>query len=146
MLLNGVNTTVSGAAASNFDSQFSKRYIHIFVDEGPPMAQLLLAALSREIKPDYIQRLLNAFPIHEPEPDRSSETQDRQAGLIEPLSDRELEILRLLDLGLTNQEIATRLYISRHTVKAHTHNIYGKLGVNNRSQASARARALGILS
>jgi LuxR family maltose regulon positive regulatory protein len=65
--------------------------------------------------------------------------------MIEPLSARELEVLELISGGLTNREIASRLFISLNTVKAHTRNIYGKLGVHNRTQAVARARALGIL-
>ena len=66
--------------------------------------------------------------------------------LIEPLSERELEILQLIAEGLSNQEIGSQLYLSLNTVKAHTRNIYGKLGVNSRMQAAARAKALGILS
>jgi LuxR family maltose regulon positive regulatory protein len=62
------------------------------------------------------------------------------------LSERELEVLQLIAEGLTNQEIGSRLYLSPNTVKVHAHNIYGKLGVNNRTQAGARARGLGILS
>ena len=65
--------------------------------------------------------------------------------LIEPLSDRELEILILLAEGLTNREIASRLFVALNTVKAHTGNIYGKLGVHNRTQAVARARTLRLL-
>ena len=65
--------------------------------------------------------------------------------LIEPLSDRELEILQLLSDGLTNQQIAEKLTIVLGTVKAHNHNIFGKLGVGNRVQAIARARALNLL-
>jgi LuxR family maltose regulon positive regulatory protein len=65
--------------------------------------------------------------------------------LIEPLSERELEILQLIAEGLTNPEIAAQLYLSLNTVKAHTRNIYGKLGVHNRTQAVSRARALGLL-
>jgi len=62
------------------------------------------------------------------------------------LSEREIEVLQLIAQGLSNQEISSRLYLSLNTVKAHTRNIYGKLGVNNRTQAGARARALGIIS
>ena len=65
--------------------------------------------------------------------------------LVEPLSERELEVLQLIAEGLTNQEVATRLFLTLNTVKVHTRNIYGKLGVNNRTQAVAQARALGIL-
>ena len=66
--------------------------------------------------------------------------------MVEPLSERELEVLELFAAGLTNQEIASRLFLSLNTVKAHSRNIYGKLGVHSRTQAVARARALGVLS
>jgi LuxR family maltose regulon positive regulatory protein len=65
--------------------------------------------------------------------------------LIEPLSERELEVLQLISEGLTNPEIASRLFLSPHTVKTHAHNIYSKLGVHNRTQAVTSARAWGIL-
>ena len=91
-----------------------------------------------------------AFPVAEPEPTAPSKTQTPThklaQPLVEPLSERELEILQLVAEGLTNREIASRLYLSLNTVKAHTRNIYGKLGVNNRTQAAARGRALGILA
>jgi LuxR family maltose regulon positive regulatory protein len=124
----------------------SEGFIRIYVDEGPPMARLLYEALSCGIALDYIPQLLGSFPTIESKQANSSQTQAPGSELVEPLSKREFEILQLIDRGLTNQEIATRLYISRHTVKAHTRNIYGKLGVNNRSLASAKARSLGILS
>jgi LuxR family maltose regulon positive regulatory protein len=120
-------------------------YIRIFVDEGPPMAHLLYEALSREIAPEYVQQLLAAFPVSQPEQVTQPRIQSPDSDLIEPLSDRELELLQLIDQGLTFQEIASRLYISVNTVKVHSRNIYGKLGVNNRSQAGAKARALGLL-
>jgi LuxR family maltose regulon positive regulatory protein len=123
-----------------------KGYFRIFVDEGPPMAHLLYEALSRGIAPDYVQRLLKAFPVEEPEEADISQPHGPDSELIEPLSEREIEVLQLIADGLTNQEISTRLYLSLNTVKAHTRNIYGKLGVNSRIQASARARALGLIS
>jgi LuxR family maltose regulon positive regulatory protein len=120
-------------------------YIRIFVDEGPPMAHLLYEALSRGIAPDYVRRLLTAFPDAEPEQTDPSKSQVPESELVEPLSEREIEVLQLIAEGLTNPEIAARLYLSLNTVKVHTRNIYGKLGVNNRTQAGTRAKALGIL-
>jgi LuxR family maltose regulon positive regulatory protein len=121
-------------------------FIRIFVDEGPPMAHLLYEAAAHGIVPDYVQRLLVAFNIDEPEQTDTSKTQVPTSELVEPLSERELEVLQLLAEGLTNPEIAARLFLSLNTVKVHTRNIYGKLGAHNRTQAVAQARALGILS
>jgi LuxR family maltose regulon positive regulatory protein len=120
-------------------------FIRIFVDEGPPMARLLYEALSRGIAPDYVRRLLAAFPNVELEQPESTKPQVSEAELIEPLSERELEVLQLIAEGLTNPEIASRLFVSLNTVKAHTRNIYGKLGVHNRTEAVTKARALGVL-
>jgi len=121
-------------------------YVRVFTDEGPPMARLLYGALAHSTAPDYVRQLLASFPDAEPQQASVSETQVSNAELIEPLSERELEILGLVAVGLTNPEIASKLYLSLNTVKVHTRNIYGKLGVHNRTQAVARARALGILS
>ncbi len=120
-------------------------FIRIFVDEGSPMAHLLYNALSRGVAPEYVSRLLAAFPGAEPEQAEATKTQAHETELVEPMSERELEVLQLIAEGLTNREIASRLYLSLNTVKAHSRNIYGKLGVHNRTQAVARARALGVL-
>jgi LuxR family maltose regulon positive regulatory protein len=120
-------------------------FVRVFVDEGPPMARLLYEAASREIAPDYARRLLAAFPVAEAEQTGPFKTQAAKPELVEPLSERELEVLQLIAEGLTNQEIASRLFLALNTVKAHSRNIYGKLGVHSRTQAIARARALGIL-
>jgi LuxR family maltose regulon positive regulatory protein len=120
-------------------------YVRVFVDEGPAMARLLYEALSRGISPDYIRRLLAAFPDTEPEQTDPTKFPAPESEWVEPLSEREIEVLQLVAEGLTNKEIATRLYLSLNTIKVHTRNINGKLGVKNRMQAAARARALGIL-
>jgi LuxR family maltose regulon positive regulatory protein len=109
------------------------------VDAGEPLAQLLYRAAERGAAPQYAGRLLAEFPTLQPA-DRGP-----QADMVEPLSERELDVLRLIAEGLSNQEIAERLFISLHTVKWHTGNIYGKLAVKNRTQAVARARALALL-
>jgi LuxR family maltose regulon positive regulatory protein len=121
-------------------------FIRIFVDEGAPMARLLYEACSRGVHAGYVRRLLAAFPVDEPEQATPARTKAAGAGLAEPVSERELEVLSLLADGLSNQEIAARLYLSLHTVKAHARNIYAKLGVSSRTQAVARGRALGLLS
>jgi LuxR family maltose regulon positive regulatory protein len=127
-------------------------FIRSFVDEGPPMARLLSEAVVRGIMPDYVGELLAAFGSTD-EIRRtakaglpaSSVTQRPPSSLVEPLSEREIEVLGLIAEGLTNQEVADRLYLSLHTVKTHARNIYGKLGVKNRAEAVARGKAVGIL-
>jgi LuxR family maltose regulon positive regulatory protein len=113
------------------------------------MARLLYECVARRTVPEYARRLLSAFPVAEPD---RADLSDAQApmpdmlDLIEPLSKRELEVLQLIAEGLTNQEIAVRLFLALNTVKSHSRTIYGKLGVHSRTKAVARARALGILS
>ena len=120
-------------------------FVQVFVDEGPPMARLLHEALSRGIAPDYVQRLLAAFPVAETDQKRPLQTQSDEAEWIEPLSEREIEVLRLVAEGLSRQEIASRLVLSLNTVKTHARNVYAKLGVHNKIQAVSKARALGLL-
>jgi len=120
-------------------------YMRVFVDEGPPMARLLYEVLSQGRGSDYVQHLLAAFPDAKPKHPKTMQSQVSDDEWVEPLSDRELDVLRLIAEGLTNQDIAAKLYLSLNTVKAHSRNIYGKLGVKSRTQAAARARALGLL-
>jgi LuxR family maltose regulon positive regulatory protein len=117
-------------------------YVRIFLDEGQPMARLLYAAAARGIRPEYTGRLLAAYPEVELSPTVSSEPASE---LIEPLSERQVEVLQLIAEGLTNREIAQRLFLSLSTIKVHTYHIYRKLEVHKRNQAVAKARALGIL-
>ena len=121
-------------------------FVHTFVDEGPPMARLLYEALARGTTPDYVQRLLAAFPTPESKQPKPPKPQMSEQGLVEPLSQREIEVLQLVAEGLTNPEIASRLYLSLNTIKGHTRNIYGKLGVHSRTQAVALAQRLGLLT
>ena len=119
----------------------SENYIRIFVDEGIPMKALLARMKVEDEKmKEYVRKLLAAFKDNEFYPSSTS-----LQPLIEPLSEREIEVLQFIAEGLSNPEIASRLYLSPNTVKVHSRNIYSKLGVHNRMQAVARARALGIL-
>jgi LuxR family maltose regulon positive regulatory protein len=121
-------------------------FIRVFLDEGAPMARLLCEVLSLQVFPDYVRRLLAAFPIDEPEYAAASGAKTAGTDWAEPLSEREREVLQLIAEGLTNREIATRLFLSLHTVKAHARSINAKLVASNRTQAVARGRSLGILS
>ena len=118
-------------------------YIRIFVDMGPAMAALLKRTASRGRASTYMGRLLAAFGDKQLHGVASYAPQMQP--LVEPLTERELEVLQLLAEELSNAEIGQRLFISLPTVKSHTRNIYGKLGVHSRKQAVAQARALGIL-
>ncbi len=117
-------------------------FIRIFINEGTVMAKLIYEASQREISPEYCGKLLSAFP-DPTQNDVPSRTID--AEWVEPLSPRENEVLCLIAEGLSNKEIAERLFLSLGTVKVHTRNIYGKLCVSNRTQAVAKARSFGIL-
>jgi LuxR family maltose regulon positive regulatory protein len=114
-------------------------YVRTLVDEGRPMAVLLAAAAKRRIVPNYVRRLLTAFGDTE---DTTTTTQV----LIERLSERELDVLRMLATDLAGPEIARQLIVSLNTVRTHTKNIYVKLGVNNRRAAVRRAEELDLLS
>jgi LuxR family maltose regulon positive regulatory protein len=121
-------------------------FVRLFVDEGVPMARLLYKAVARGAEPAYIRRLLAAFPVVESKQTISSPVSGPESEWVEPLSAREREVLQLIAEGLSNQEVAARLFLSLHTVKVHARNIYAKLAVTNRTQAVARARALGFVS
>ena len=120
-------------------------FIRIFVDEGAPMARLLYEALFSR-SPSRLRSAAAGGVSPSTGPDDRlphSRTPAAGIGLAEPLSARELEVLDLIAAGLTNQQIAARLYVSLHTVKSHARNIYAKLGVSSRTQAVAKGRALG---
>ena len=107
------------------------------------MARLLYRLMQQESDIVYVGQLLAAFS--QTAPVKFVPAPDPNSTLVEPLSERELEVLQLISEGLSNKEIAQRLYLSVGTVKVHTRNIYGKLGVSSRTQAVAKAQGLGIL-
>jgi ATP/maltotriose-dependent transcriptional regulator MalT len=132
-----------------------QEYVHLFASDGPPMAALfgaLIAAQRSELRDggalrlEYVARIAHAL--------------ERQAGdnpdvagratfvpsLVTQLSEREVEVLRLLAAGEQNQQIADELYLALNTVKKHVTHIFEKLGVANRTEAAARARELGVFS
>jgi len=122
-------------------------YIRIFLDEGPPMVQLLREAASHEIMPVYTGKLLVAFEAHKHGSANASliPASPISQSLIEPLSQRELEVLRLFKTELSGPEIARELVIGLSTVRTHTKSIYNKLNVNNRRAAVKRAIELNLI-
>ncbi len=113
-------------------------YVRVFVAEGAPMAAMLAAASRRGIAPEYVRRLLAA-----------TQTGDRATlnrRLVEPLSERELDVLRLLASDLDGPGIAEELVVGLSTIRTHTKAIYAKLGVNSRRAAVRRGEELGLLA
>jgi LuxR family maltose regulon positive regulatory protein len=138
-------------------------YVRTFLDEGVPMKALLRQAASRGIAPEYVSKLLAAFdnlPFTSDDSrlDTTKESQivnskpvlnegevSEVANLVEPLSERELQVLRLLKTELSGPEIARELMIALSTMRTHTQNIYSKLDANNRRAAVNRAEELGLI-
>jgi LuxR family maltose regulon positive regulatory protein len=119
-------------------------FIRLFADEGLPMAQLLAVASAQGIMPEYTGKLLAVFEAEEQKRADNSHRPTAQP-LIEPLSQRELEVLHLIAQGLSNREISERLFLALNSVKGHNQKIFGKLEVQRRTEAVARARELGLL-
>jgi LuxR family maltose regulon positive regulatory protein len=122
-------------------------YVRVFVDEGRPMAQLLSEAATHGIMLGYVGKVLAAFEAEKQKSEEESylppATPDQI--LVEPLSQRELEILRLIAQGLSNREISERLFLALDTVKGHNRRIFSKLQVQRRTEAVEKARSLDIL-
>ena len=110
-------------------------YLHTYVACGPELIPLLQESARRGVVPDYVGAILRALETGRKTP----------SPLVEPLSDREIEVLRLVAAGMSNREIARQLFISAGTVKTHVHNVCGKLGTRNRTEAATRAKELGLV-
>lgn len=112
------------------------RYVRVFLDEGEQMKNLL-TQVQKSRNDDFLAGLLSAFdkPIH-----------IDQSALIEPLTERETDVLKLIAEGMSNPEIAEKLVLSVGTVKTHVKHIYGKLGVDDRVKAASMARKLGLMN
>jgi LuxR family maltose regulon positive regulatory protein len=128
--------------------------IGVFVEEGPPAAKALQSMAEQDqlgdVAPSYVKRILAAFPEARPSDAAHGKQSEltaltEPAALVEPLSIRELDVLRLMTQGLTYAEIAQRLFVSVNTVRSHVKAIYGKLNVNNRTKAIELARRLQLL-
>jgi LuxR family maltose regulon positive regulatory protein len=122
-------------------------YVRTFVDEGAPMARLLKALADQEIMHEYVGKLLTAFEAEQLKPtvDSSPLPSQPAQSLIEPLSPRELDVLRLLKTKLSGREIAHELVVALSTIRTHTKSIYSKLNVNNRRAAVQRAEELNLI-
>jgi LuxR family maltose regulon positive regulatory protein len=122
-------------------------FIRLFVDEGLLMAQLLSETAAHGVMQGYVGKLLAAFEAEEQKGKDKFYLPPTPAAqpLIEPLSQREIEVLRLIAQGLSNLEICKRLFIALNTVKGHNRMIFDKLQVQSRTEAVARARELGLL-
>ena len=123
-------------------------FIRSFVDEGQPMRSMiydLSFKIQNQTLAEYAGRLLAAFPAVQSQPSPKSENAKPKFSIPEPLSPRELEVLRLIAAGLSNREISERLYLALSTVKGHSRIIFDKLQVQRRTEAVARARELGLL-
>lgn len=113
-------------------------YLRTFLEAGAGLVPHLQAAARRGLHPAYVGQILSGFA-------RVPAARAPNGGLVEPLSERELEVLRLVAAGLSNRQIAAQLVVSLNTVKSHVHNVCAKLDAQNRTQAAARARELGLL-
>ena len=114
-------------------------FLRTFIDAGPGLAPRLQLAAERGVEPLYVTRILAAMG------ERTKVVAASQAALVEPLSERELEVLELVAAGCSNREIGQKLFISIGTAKSHVHHLCAKLGVRNRTEAAARARELGLI-
>ncbi len=124
------------------DAPEPEAYLRLFLDEGAPMVELLREAGQQGIAGDHVRRLLSLGPARDRE---GAGARQRPASSAESLSDRELQVLRLLDSELSGPQIARELFVSHNTLRTHTKHIFTKLDVTNRRAAVRRARERGLL-
>lgn len=138
----GAGVQASAALERALSLAASQDYVRPFLDAGPGLAELLTTAAVRGVKPQFVGRLLSLFGRTAPtQPDGAPTT----PVLLDALTERELDVLRLLPTHLSSTEIAERLTVSPNTVRTHIKNIYSKLDVHSRDAAVCRAQALGLL-
>jgi LuxR family maltose regulon positive regulatory protein len=143
----GNSSAALGALRGALSVAEPEGYVRIFVDEGLPMVHMLLEATARGILPDYTGMLLAAWGSEHPgrAGDPPPRTAPTSSPLVEPLSERELDVLRLFKTELSGPEIANELMIAVSTVRTHTKSIFSKLDVTNRRAAVIRAAELGLI-
>jgi LuxR family transcriptional regulator, maltose regulon positive regulatory protein len=137
--------------AETLELAAAEGHVRVFADEGPPMAALLRSLLGTRRRAraaagagtEHLNRVIQAFQSTTAQADSTART---VLGLIEPLTDRELEVLRLLAAGRRNRDIAADLVVTLETVKKHTSHIFAKLGAANRTEAVGHARRLGLIA
>ena len=143
-----------GALAEALTLACPQGYVRVFADEGAPMGALLARLVTaqrdeqtaaRSVELGFLARLLRAFSSKDAVQGSARGAATAVPGLLDPLTARELEVLRLLAAGTTNQDIAGELVVSLDTVKKHVSHVLGKLGAANRTEAVARARQLGLI-
>jgi LuxR family transcriptional regulator, maltose regulon positive regulatory protein len=148
LVFRGLNSTAEAFAAIEraLDLSEPEGFIRIFIDEGPKLARLLYEGTTRGDMTSYANRVLTSFPAVQLPTAPAADMKNPGDRSLEPLSSRELEVLHLIGEGHSNQDIGDRLFISLHTVKAHTRNIYAKIDAHSRTEAVAKGRAFGLLS
>ncbi len=136
-------TAALGALKQALELAEAANYVTIFIREGAAMEKLLRLAQAQRIAPGFVQQVLTVFEAHHKPQAKNIPAPE---ALIEPLSERELEVVHHLNSYLSTPEIADLLVVSVNTVRTHIKSIYGKLGVHGRSGAVKRARELGLLT